>query len=66
MCDKVVCDEVLCDKVIEDAEEEAAKEADGHAGGCQSKNKNPTQFCGEKPKKSWHVRQEQNLGAYFA
>ena len=48
VCDKVVCDKVVCDKVVgdkEDAEEEAEE---GYAGGCQSKNKNPTQFGGEK------------------
>ena len=46
--DKVVCDKVVCDKVVgdkEDAEEEAEE---GYAGGCQSKNKSPTQFCGEQ------------------
>ena len=31
-----------------DAEEEEEEAEAGHAGGCRSKNKNPTQFCGEK------------------
>jgi hypothetical protein len=38
VCDKVVCEEVVC----EDAE------AGSGGGRYRSKNKNPTQFCGEK------------------
>ena len=41
--------QVVCDKVEEeDAEEKEAAAAADTPGGCRSKNKNPTQFCGEK------------------
>ena len=48
MCDKVVC---VCDKVVVcvNVGEDAGQTRGGAGGGgCRSKNKSPTQFCGEK------------------
>ena len=61
VCDKVVCNKVVCDNVhvtkfcvtklcvcdkVEEEDAEEEEEADT-PGGCRSKNKNPTQCCGE-------------------
>ena len=55
-----MCDEVVCDKVVCVCDMEAA-EAGDEDGGCRSKNKNPTQFCGEKEGRM--SEQETRLGS---
>ena len=45
VCDNVVCERVVCERVVFDAEEAAA---DGGRWDNITKNKNPTQRCGEK------------------
>ena len=46
----VVCDKVVCERWCEEAEEEEDEEDEeaDTSMGCRSKNKSPTQFCGEQ------------------
>ena len=54
VCVTNLCVINLCDKVVGDKEDaEEAAEVVVYVGGCQSKNKSPTQFCGEKMLRLW-------------
>ena len=48
MCDKVVCGCIVCVTKLYDEAEDAEEAEVELPGGRISKNKNPTQFCGQK------------------